>query len=90
MYYLRQYCHFCLDFGPKFSPNWADYRLYPLEMTDIAFITFIIGNSIDWNGFQEFGHLKPIVWVNIVNIVNIVNFSLSLDFSPKLRQNWVH
>ena len=33
----------------------------------MALITFIIGNTMDWIRFKEFGHLKCIIWVNIVN-----------------------
>ena len=33
----------------------------------MALVTFIIGNTMDWNCFLEFGHLECISWVNIVN-----------------------
>ena len=45
----------------------------------MALITFIIGNTMDWNRFKEFGHLKCII------CVNIVNFAVFHGFQPYIQ-----
>ena len=72
MHYLGQYCQFCLfpwisalnsaQIGPF---EGSDHR----KWLDMTFITFIIGNTMDWNRFEKFEDIKCIIWVNIANFV---------------------
>ena len=34
----------------------------------MALITFIVGITMHWNRFKQFGHLKLPIWINIVNL----------------------
>ena len=79
MHYLGQYCQFC-HFPWISALNSA--QIGPIEgsahrkLLDMALITFIIGNTLYWYRFEEFGHLKYIIWVNIVNFAIFDGFQL--------------
>ena len=66
MHYLGQYSKFCL-LSKDFRLNSA--QIGPIQGSDhrkslgTALITFIIGNTRDWNRFEEFEQLQCIICV---------------------------